>query len=218
MTLLELLNLMKKHLRLIVALPVACAALITVYSFAAMPNTYTATTSLYVLTSQDSSSNSLSADLSASQMVANDVTTLLESNRVRKAAADDLGIKSLKDFDISVTSATTSRVIELTVEGTDPVEVANVANAIAENVSTISQDVMKVQAVNIIDVAQTPQAPSGPSRPLYIAVAFMGGLFVAVAIIVVGDMLNMKVRSAEEVEEILGVPVIGRIPLVKGGR
>ena len=146
-------------------------------------------------------------------MVANDVTTLLESNRVQNATADDLGLKNLSDFEISVSSATTSRVIELSVTGTDPQQVAEVANAIADNVSAISQDVMKVQAVNIID-----QAPSGPKRPLYVAVACMGGLFAAVAIVVVADMLNMKVRSAEEVEELLGVPVIGRIPLVKGGR
>lgn len=218
MTLLELFDLLKKHMKLVVGLPVICALLVAVYSFIGMPNTYTATTSLYVLTSQDQSSSNLSSDLSASQMVANDVTTLLESNRVQNATADDLGLKNLSDFEISVSSATTSRVIELSVTGTDPQQVAEVANAIADNVSAISQDVMKVQAVNIIDQAVAPQAPSGPKRPLYVAVACMGGLFAAVAIVVVADMLNMKVRSAEEVEELLGVPVIGRIPLVKGGR
>ena len=46
---------------------------------------------------------------------------------------------------------------------------AEVANAIADNVSAISQDVMKVQAVNIIDQAVAPQAPSGPKRPLYLS-------------------------------------------------
>ena len=182
-----------------------------------MPDTYTATTSMYVLTNQEQSAGNLSTDLSASQMVANDVTTLLNSNRVRKATADDLASK-LEDFEIEVTSATTSRVIELSVTGTEPELVAKVANSIAENVAAISQDVMKVEAVNIIDAALAPVAPSGPSRPLYVAVAFMGGLFMAVAIIVVADMLNTKVRTADEVEEILGIPVIGRIPVVKGGR
>lgn len=218
MTLLELLNLLKKHLRLVIALPIACAVLVGAYSVMFMPNTYTATTSMYVLTNQDESMGNLSTDLSASQMVANDVTTLLESNRVQKATADDLGLESLKDFKVTVSSATTSRVIELSVTGTDPELVARVANSIAENVSAISQDVMKVQAVNIIDQALTPQAPSGPSRTLYVAVALMGGLFAAVAIVVLADMLNTKVRTADEVEELLGIPVIGRIPAVKGGR
>lgn len=98
MTPLELLDLMKKRIKLVIGLPIVCALLIGVYSFMFMPDTYTATTSMYVLTNQEQSAGNLSTDLSASQMVANDVTTLLNSNRVRKATADDLGLKSLKDF------------------------------------------------------------------------------------------------------------------------
>ncbi len=218
MTLLELLALLKKRIKLVIGLPIVCALLVGVYSFMFMPDTYTASTSMYVLTSQEESASNLSTDLSASQMVANDVTTLLESNRVQKATADDLGLKNLNDFEVSVTSATTSRVIELAVTGTDPDLVARVANAVAQNVADISLDVMKVEAVNIIDPAIAPTAPSGPSRPLYVAAALMGGLFLAVAITVVADMINTKVRTADEAEEILGVPVIGRIPVVKGVR
>ena len=68
----------------------------------------------------------------------------------------------------------------------------------------------------MIDQAAEPAAPSGPSRPLYTAVAFLAGIFVAVAIVVLMDMLNTRVRSPEEAEELLGVPVIGRIPTIKG--
>ena len=57
MTLLELFELLKKHMKLVVGLPVICALLVAVYSFIGMPNTYTATTSLYVITSQDQSSS-----------------------------------------------------------------------------------------------------------------------------------------------------------------
>ncbi len=44
------------------------------------------------------------------------------------------------------------------------------------------------------------------------------GIFLAIAIVVLSDMLNTKVRNAEEVEELLGVPVIGRMPTAKGGK
>ena len=50
------------------------------------------------------------------------------------------------------------------------------------------------------------------------AVALLAGLFIAIAIVVVSDMLNTKVRNADEVEELLGLPVIGRMPAVKGGK
>ena len=77
---------------------------------------------------------------------------------------------------------------------------------------------MDVQSVNVIDEATAPTAPSGPNRPMYVAVAFLAGLFIAIAIVVVSDMLNTKVRNADEIEELLGLPVIGRMPAVKGGK
>lgn len=219
MTLLELLALLRKHLRLVVALPVACALVMGVYSLLFMPDTYTATTSMYVLASaqDEGGSGSLSSDLSASQMVANDVATLLQSDRALSETASDLGLQSLSDYDVSVTSETTSRVITLTVTGPDAQTAADAANAMVSNVSAIAQEVMSVESVNPIDQAQAPTTPSGPNRALYVAVALMAGLFAAVAVVVVADMLNTRVRGQEEVEELLGIPVIGRVPAMKGG-
>lgn len=220
MTLLELLHLLRKHLRLVVLLPVACALVMGVYSYLFMSNTYTASTSMYVLAlNQDATaSTSLSTDLSASQMISNDVSTLLTSDRALAETAEDLALEDLSAYDVSVTSETTSRVIGLTVTGPDPQTAADVANHLVANVSGIAQEVMSIESVNPIDQATAPEAPSGPNRPLYVAVALMAGLFLAVAIVVVEDMLNTKVRGQEEVEELLGIPVIGRIPAMRGGR
>ena len=220
MTLLELLHLLRKHLRLVVLLPVLCAVAMGAYSYLFMGNTYTASTSMYVLArNQDASSNtSLSTDLSASQMISNDVSTLLTSDRALAQTAEDLALPDLEDYDVSVTSETTSRVIGLSVTGPDPQTAADVANRLVANVSGIAQEVMSIESVNPIDQARAPEAPSGPNRPLYVAVVLMAGLFLAVAIVVVEDMLNTKVRGEEEVEELLGIPVIGRIPAMRGGR
>ena len=220
MTLLELLHLLRKHLRLVVLLPVACALVMGIYSYLFMRNAYTASTSMYVLAlNQDATaSTSLSTDLSASQMISNDVSTLLTSDRALAETAEDLALEDLDDYDVSVTSETTSRVIGLTVTGPDPQTAADVANRLVANVSGIAQEVMSIESVNPIDQATAPEAPSGPNRPLYVAVALMAGLFLAVAIVVVEDMLNTKVRGQEEVEELLGIPVIGRIPAMRGGR
>lgn len=218
MTLLELLNLLKKHLKLVIALPVACALVMGVFSLAFMGDEYTASTSMYVLAQQENSNTSLSTDLSASQMISNDVAQLLTSDRVQDETAADLGLEDLDSFEVAVTSETNSRVIGLSVTGDDPQRSADVANKMVEKVSAIAQEVMSVEAVNQIDQASAPDAPSGPNRPLYVAVALMAGLFLAIAIVVVADMLNVKVRNHEEVEELLGIPVIGRIPAMKGAR
>lgn len=221
MTLLELLQLMRKHLKLVILLPIVCALAMGVYSYAFMANTYTASTSMYVLAKQTSANSDNATNyssLNASQMLANDVSTLLKSDRIAADTVKNLHLDSLKGYSTKVTSETTSRVITLSVTGTDPDTSAAIANEMASNVSKVAQQVMDVQSVKMIDQAVSPSSPSGPNRSMYIAVALLAGLFIAIAIVVVSDMLNTKVRNADEVEELLGLPVIGRMPAVKGGK
>ncbi|MCI7775699.1 MAG: Wzz/FepE/Etk N-terminal domain-containing protein [Enorma sp.] len=220
MTLLELLTLLRKHLKLVIMLPIVCMVAMGLASVLMMSDTYTATTDMYVLASSEgsNSSSALSSDLSASQMLTNDVATLLQSDRVMSDAADQLGLPNLRGYNITVTSESTTRVITLQVTSSDAQGSANVANALADRVSNVAQEVMNVESVNVIDEAPTPEAPSGPNRMLYVAVAAMAGLFAAVAIVVLMDVIDTRVRSAEDVEELLELPVIGRIPEMKGGR
>lgn len=219
MTLLELFQLLRKHIKLLVVLPIVCTVAMAGVSFFMMENTYTASTSMYILARESSAGGSTNyTDLSASQMLANDVATLLQSDVVQDGSARKLGLKNLSDYKVSVSSETTSRVITLSVTGKDAEGVARVANAIAEEVSEVAQNVQMAQSVNVIDRADAPTSPSGPNRTLYVAVAFLAGLFAAVAIIVLIDMLNTRVRSSEDAEELLGISVIGRIPVLKDGR
>lgn len=52
MTLLDLLHLMRKHLKVVIALPIVCAVAMGIFSFAVMPNSYTSDTTFYVLSSR----------------------------------------------------------------------------------------------------------------------------------------------------------------------
>ncbi len=145
MTLLELLYLLKKRLKLVIVLPLICALAV----------------GMYVLVQHDNAnSNSLSSDLSASQMVTNDVATLLKSDRVVLETAKALGLEDLKGY-------TTSRVLTLEVTGTDPRRTADIANKMAEEVSGVAREVMNVDSVNVVDSAKVSTSPSGPKRPLW---------------------------------------------------
>ena len=109
MTLLELLHLLRKHLRLVVLLPVAFAVITGVYAFF-LPNQYTASTSMYVLSKSSSPDGTTvtQGDLSASQMLTNDVSSIIKSDRVKGDVATQLGLDNLNAYKIDVTSSTTT--------------------------------------------------------------------------------------------------------------
>lgn len=218
MTLLELLHLLKKHLTFVIVLPIVCALVAAGISWIAMPSTYTATVSVYVLMAQDDGQSSQSitnSDLTASQLMANDIAKLARTSNVQKQTAQALGMQSLSDYYVNVESATNTRVIDISVTGTDPNKVAEVANTLASTLSDVAQDVMGVASVNVVEPAEVPTYASGPKRFTYTAVAFLAGLLVAIAIVVIIDMVDTRVRKPEEAGELLGLPVIGRIPRVK---
>ncbi|HJH44260.1 lipopolysaccharide biosynthesis protein [Rubneribacter badeniensis] len=216
MTLLELIKLIRKHLALVVALPIVCAVATAAFAWLALPNQYSSSVSMYVLTKASAEGSLASTDLSASQQLANDVATLITDERVAEDTASALQMDSLKGYKISVASESTTRIVTLTVTGESAQSVAIIANQLAATTDSVAQEVMDVQAINAINEAKEPAAPSGPPRAMYTAVAFLAGIFLAVAIVVVIDMVNTRVRSAEEAEELLGLPVIGRIPTIKG--
>lgn len=213
MTLFELFGLLRKHLALVIALPLVVGIAVFVVALF-LPNEYTASTTMYVL-SRDESEEAASLtqqDLSAGQMLTNDVATLIKSDRVKNDVAQKLGLPNLRAYKFSITSSTTTRVITLEVTGQDPEVAAQVANATVEEVSGVAADVMHLQSVNTIDAATAPTAPSGPRRVLYGVVGLMAGFFLAVAIVVLRDMLDTRVRDGAEAEEIVGVPVVGHFP------
>lgn len=216
MTLLELLQLLKKKLVLVVALPLVFALAAGVYSFAFMPDEYTSQVQLYILTkAKTSDTYASSSDTTASQQLANDVAVLAKSNGVVKNTAKALGLENLSDYKLNVEGAGTNRVVTLQVVGSDPAMVARVADVFAKQTAERSVEVMGLEAANIVDEASIPDEPSGPNRLKYILGALLAGLVLAVVIVVIKDMLDTTVESREEAEALFGLPVLGTMPEVR---
>ena len=216
MTIFELFGLLRKHLALVIILPVITGLAVFGVS-QLLPDEYTASTTMYVLSrneGENGSDNLTQQEMSVGQMLTNDVTTIMKSNRVKKDIAANFGLPNLSGYKFDITSSTTTRVITLNVTNKDPEMAAAVANAMVTEVSDVASGVMQIQSVNVIDTADVPTSPSGPRRLLYTAVGVLAGLFLAVVIVVVRDTLDTRVRNGNEAEEIIGVPVVGHFPQV----
>jgi capsular polysaccharide biosynthesis protein len=218
MTVMELFKLMRQKIKLVILLPVICALVVGIVSVIMLPNQYTSTASVYVLSSSNSDSSSASStynDLSAGQMLANDIATLAKSSTVQSKTANSLHMDSLAGYRIDVKAGTTTRVITISVTGSKPEATAAVANQLVDELSGVAQGVMGVESVNVIDGAVASSSPSGPPRLMYTGIAFLIGLFIAVLIIVIADMSNTRIRKPEDAEKLLGIPVIASIPVIK---
>jgi len=77
------------------------------------------------------------------------------------------------------------------------------------------REVTRVGSSIIADLATVPQRPVFPRRSFILAFALFLGVALAVFVALVVDKLSETVTSAEEVKEILDVPVLASIPKVR---
>lgn len=71
-----------------------------------------------------------------------------------------------------------------------------------------------VNNISIVDDAQMPGAPSSPNWMLNLAVALLLGSVIGVGITVLLEQLDQGISDPKVVEDALGVPLLGTIPLI----
>jgi len=67
---------------------------------------------------------------------------------------------------------------------------------------------------SVLEPATVPLAPAKPNRPLIVMLAFVLGGVVGVATVLVVEQHDESMKDADEVESLLGLPVLGAVPRV----
>jgi len=67
---------------------------------------------------------------------------------------------------------------------------------------------------SVLEPATQPLGPSRPNRPLIILLAFVLGAVVGVGTVLVVEQHDESIKDAQEVENVLGLPVLGAVPRV----
>ncbi|HET8580407.1 MAG TPA: polysaccharide biosynthesis tyrosine autokinase, partial [Nitrospiraceae bacterium] len=73
-------------------------------------------------------------------------------------------------------------------------------------------------AIRVVDVAKVPEAPVKPRALKTTLLGLVFGLALGMAGAFLTEQLDDTVKSAEDVERVLGAPVLGAIPVMKAGK
>ena len=72
--------------------------------------------------------------------------------------------------------------------------------------------VTKVDDVTTLESATKASHPSSPNVKKNAAIGFLAGAFVAIVGILVAEVLDDRVRRPEDIEEVLGMTLLGVVP------
>lgn len=174
---------------------------------------YTSTTRIYVVSrTADSITNQ---DLQAGSYLVKDYQEVITSNEVLSSVIDkeklSLTPNELSSM-ISVTIPTDTRVISISVEDDNAQEATTIANTVREVAAEKIKAVTKVDDVTTLEAAEVPKAPSSPNIKRNTLIGVIGGGVLAVISIIILEVLDDRVRRPEDIEDVLGLPLLGIVP------
>ncbi|MBQ6595657.1 MAG: hypothetical protein IJH78_08380 [Clostridia bacterium] len=212
--LLELLYRMIANWKLIVVLAVIGALLSGIYTIALVTPMYSATSTIYVLSSRDSVINM--SDLQIGSALTSDYIKVFDMWEVHEGVISNLGLPysyaQLKKM-LTVSNTNNTRMLDITVTSASPQEAADIANEYAHVVSQFIEETMSTDKPNIMSTALVPANPVSPSKKRNIAIGFLLGLVVAVAIIAVRMFLDDKLRTSDDIRKATGLPTLATVPV-----
>lgn len=174
---------------------------------------YTSTTRIYVVSrTADSITNQ---DLQAGSYLVKDYQEVITSNEVLSSVIDkeklSLTPNELSSM-ISVTIPTDTRVISISVEDDNAQEAATIANTVREVAAEKIKAVTKVDDVTTLEAAEVPKEPSSPNIKRNTLIGVIAGGVLAVISIIILEVLDDRVRRPEDIEDVLGLPLLGIVP------
>mgnify|MGYP000399700689 FL=1 len=201
----------KKFLILLTA--ILTTGLAFAYSAFLVTPQYDSTTRLYVVTqSSDNGAGITNQDLQAGSFLVKDYKEIILSQDVLKNVTTTLGITDDIKEKITVNIPVDTRILSITVRDSDPNQAATIANTLRDEAAKKIIEVTKVSDVTTLEAALPAENPSTPQTKRNLVLGFIVGAFLATALVLVLEVLDDRVKRPQDIEEGLGMTLLGVVP------
>ncbi|MBC2397107.1 YveK family protein [Clostridium tetanomorphum] len=209
-------RIMRKRGKLIVLITLICTLISGVLSFFVLSPTYEAKTSIIIGKLQTEEGKINNNDVVMYQNLVKTYAEIAKLDRVTDSAIKKLGgnytRKQLQNM-ITVTPQQGTQILLIKAENKDAKDAARVADAVSKSFVEESKIVYPTGGnITIMDNAKVPEKPVKPKKALNVAIAFFIGLMVSVGLAFVLEYMDSTIKTEDDVERYLGLPIVGIIP------
>ncbi len=229
----ELFNIFWKSKLQIIFIVLIFIAIGVVYTTNFVTPMYTAKTTLVLATSEDNNGKEKSKETTGTsadtKISATDVTMnsklvstyreIVRSSNVIRRVISNLNI-DIKENDlknnVTVSNEKDTELIKIEVTNVNPENAKKIANEIANVFTDIIGEIYNINNVHIVDEAETPNTPSNVNHIKDILIFAVVGLVISVVYILIVNMLDNTIKSADDVEQNMKISVLATIPVYSG--
>lgn len=209
----KLIKILKKNLKWLIILPIIFLILSLLLTYLFLKPEYEASTQVLVNQKEENKDMMVQQVQSDIQLVKT-YSEIIQSprilNQVSKKLKKDYSGKQLASM-LSVKNQTESQIMDITVKSENKKDAQKIANTVAEVFSKDAGKIMSINNVSILSKADTAVQTS-PKPVINAVIGIFLGLIIALIIIFLKEIMDKRIKTEEEIEEILDLPVLGSIP------
>lgn len=213
----EIISACMRRIWLIIISTVVAAAVVYIYTALFITPVYKTEATFYVNNSVISgdSQKITSSDLATAQRLVLTCTNIIKSDTVLEKVAEragmDVSAAQLRGM-ISAADIDETEMFRVQVRHKDPIQAAKIANTIAEVAPQEIANIIVGSTTKVVDRAKIPVNPSSPNKTTNTVLGALAGLVLSVAVVVVTALLDVRIKSEDDLTNICDIPVLGVIP------
>lgn len=178
-----------------------------------MYNSYT--TLVLTRVSDDKNGSITTTDITINSQLVSTYSQIIKSNRIMRQVIEtlelDYSLEQLKNA-VTVTNVENTELIKISVNTDDPELSSQIANEIAVVFSKEIVDIYSIQNIATIDKAFPDTTPYNVNILKQVLIYLIIGLGVSLVIVFIAYYFDNKIKTIEEVEAKIGLPILGAVP------
>lgn len=184
---------------------------------------YTSSTTLLLasLNQNGNSSTTITAsDINVNSKLLPTYSKLIKTESVIEQVISNLNINVSGDAiknNVTVTSESNTDLINISVSNENPDTAAKIANEMAKVFSEKIKEIYKINNIQVIDEAKVERVASNLNHKRDIIMFAFIGVVIAAVYVLIANMLDTTIKTAEDVEKMFKIPVLAAIPLNEMG-
>ena len=205
-----------KIIRIIVGVFVILGVLYV--KFLQVPMYHSATTLILVSDNNNNNSAAMQSDINLNKNLVSTYSEIVKSRtvlkKVKKELKLDMSIKELSK-QIEVTSVENTEIIRIEVSDEDNKLAQKIAKEVAKTFMNEVKDIYNLTNITIIDKASLEKKPYNVSMIKQVCLFGISGLVIGSVVVFLIFYFDTSIKSSKDIEEKLGLPVIGNVTLIE---
>lgn len=204
----------KKYWRLIILSTISLMIVMVVFTFFFIPKKYESESRIYLTPKINEGTGMVDiSSITVNNSLVSSYVKMITGNNVLEKVAEQLNVE-LEEIEnsVKVTNDAGTQLILINAKTKDPQLSKDIAETIVTVFSNEMQEKLNLENITIIDYAKVPKKPVSPSKTKYGLLGAIIGFLLSCGYIFIKVVLDNRLRTKNDAETYLGIPVFVEIP------